>query len=87
MRCESCNTQLLTIFPGNDFVFTNAKRHESEDILDKVGQPWQLNTYSHVEHGFSVRCNLEDPRQKFAKESAFFQAVAWFDEYIKASKK
>lgn len=65
-----------------DFVFTTVKRHESEEILDENDLPWQLNIFSHVEHGFSVRCDLSDPRQKLAKEQAFTQAVAWFNEYV-----
>lgn len=67
----------------NDFVFTNDKRHESEHILDGRDLPWQINVFSDVEHGFSMRCDLSKPRQKYAKEQAFYQAVAWFDEYLK----
>ncbi|KAJ5594994.1 uncharacterized protein N7459_001202 [Penicillium hispanicum] len=66
-----------------DFVFTTAKRHESEEILDKKDVPYQINLYADVEHGFSVRCDMSKPRQRFAKEQAFSQAVAWFDEYLK----
>ncbi|KAJ5525415.1 hypothetical protein N7494_012065 [Penicillium frequentans] len=65
-----------------DFVFVTAKRHESEEILDKLEVPHQINLFSEVEHGFAVRCDLSKPRQKFAKEQAFNQAVAWFDHYF-----
>ena len=43
-----------------------------------------MNLFSDVEHGFAVRCDLSKPRAKFAKEQAFFQAVQWFDQYLKA---
>ncbi|KAJ5612317.1 hypothetical protein N7510_005511 [Penicillium lagena] len=66
-----------------DFVFTTAKRHECEKILDTLEIPYQINMFSDVEHGFAVRCDLSKPRQKYAKEQAFTQAVAWFDEYVK----
>lgn len=66
-----------------DFVFTTAKRHESEEILDGLDVAYQINMFSEVEHGFAVRCDLSNPRQKFAKEQAFNQAVAWFDQYLK----
>ncbi|PYI01414.1 dienelactone hydrolase family protein [Aspergillus sclerotiicarbonarius CBS 121057] len=66
-----------------DPVFTTAKRHESEEILARLDIPFQINLFSDVEHGFAVRCDLSEPRQKFAKEKAFEQAVAWFDEYVK----
>ena len=45
--------------------------------------PFQINLFSDVEHGFAVRCDLSQRRQRFAKENAFGQAVAWFDEYVK----
>ncbi|KAJ5902065.1 hypothetical protein N7495_002593 [Penicillium taxi] len=65
-----------------DFVFTTEKRRLAEDILDKKDIPYQINLFSDVEHGFSVRCDLSQPRQKFAKEQAFVQAVSWFKEYL-----
>lgn len=65
-------------------MFTTAKRHESEEILDSLDDPYQINLFSDVEHGFAVRCDMSKPRQKFAKEQAFRQAVAWFDQYLKA---
>jgi len=81
------------LFDGNandssivrDFVFTTAKRHESEQILDKLDVPYQINLFSDVEHGFSVRCDLSKPRQRFAKEQAFTQAVAWFNGYLRVN--
>lgn len=66
-----------------DFIFTTEKRRESEDILDSMDVPYQINLFADVEHGFSVRCDLSKPRQRFAKEQVFSQAVAWFDEYLK----
>ncbi|KAJ5669761.1 hypothetical protein N7462_010831 [Penicillium macrosclerotiorum] len=67
-----------------DVVFTTEKRYQSEKILDKLNFPYQINLFSDVEHGFTVRCDLSRSRQKFAKEQAFNQAVTWFDEYLKA---
>ncbi|KAI1638941.1 dienelactone hydrolase [Biscogniauxia mediterranea] len=65
-----------------DQVFTTAKRHESEEILGQVDVPYQINIFSDVEHGFAVRCDLSQSRQKFAKEQAFTQAIAWFKQYL-----
>jgi dienelactone hydrolase len=67
-----------------DQIFPAPKRRETEDILEKLKVPYQLNLFSDVEHGFAVRCDISQKRQKFAKEQAFFQAVAWFDEYVKS---
>ncbi len=66
-----------------DFVFTTDKRRESEDILAKLDIPYQINLFSDVDHGFAVRCELSQRRQKIAKEAAFAQAVQWFDAYLK----
>jgi dienelactone hydrolase len=66
-----------------DQIFPAEKRHESEVILKGTGQPYQINLFSGVEHGFAVRADLSKKHTKFAKEAAFMQAIAWFDEYLK----
>lgn len=62
-----------------DNIFTRELRHKSEDILIKTGQHYQLNLFSGVEHGFAIRADLSKPQNKYAKEQAFVQALAWFD--------
>ncbi|KAF2730875.1 esterase/lipase [Polyplosphaeria fusca] len=69
-----------------DEIFPASKRHESEAILEKKDVPWQINLFSDVFHGFAVRSDLSKPREKFAKEQAFMQAVHWFDEHVKSSR-
>ncbi|PWY71673.1 alpha/beta-hydrolase [Aspergillus heteromorphus CBS 117.55] len=65
-----------------DAIFPTEKRHESEVILKDLGFPYQINLYSGVEHGFSVRGNPEKRTVQYAKESAFLQAVQWFKEHL-----
>jgi dienelactone hydrolase len=65
-----------------DGIFTIELRHKSEEILKETKQPWQINLFSGVEHGFAVRCDTSVKLQKFAKEQAFLQGVAWFDEFL-----
>ncbi|KGQ12464.1 Protein AIM2 [Beauveria bassiana D1-5] len=65
-----------------DSIFPADKRHKSEEILAKTGQPYQINLFSATEHGFAVRGDLSKKQQKFAKEQAFLQAVTWFDTYL-----
>ncbi|KAK3381151.1 dienelactone hydrolase [Podospora didyma] len=65
-----------------DAIFPAEKRHKSEEILKTVGQPYQINLYSGVVHGFAVRCDVSKKHEKFAKEQAFLQAVTWFDEHL-----
>eukprot|EP01099_Mayorella_cantabrigiensis_P005619 TRINITY_DN4564_c0_g1_i1.p1 TRINITY_DN4564_c0_g1~~TRINITY_DN4564_c0_g1_i1.p1 ORF type:complete len:255 (-),score=42.58 TRINITY_DN4564_c0_g1_i1:204-968(-) len=66
-----------------DHIFPTEKRHESEAILKDTGLPYQINLYSGVEHGFAVRADLSNPVTKYAKESAFIQALQWFEEHLK----
>ena len=39
--------------------------------------------YAGNQHGFAVRCDLSDPKQKAAKEGAFNETVAWIKKYLK----
>lgn len=72
-----------TVHAETDTIFPDEKRHETEVILKEIGRPYQINLYSHVEHGFAVRCDLSKRENKYAKEQAFYQAVQWFDEHLK----
>jgi len=65
-----------------DTMFTAELRHRSEDILRAAGHPYQINLFSGVVHGFAVRSDLSKNVERFAKEQAFYQAVAWFDEHL-----
>ncbi|KAF2270496.1 alpha/beta-hydrolase [Lojkania enalia] len=73
----------ITIAAGElDGAFNATGRHTAESILQTKNATYQLNLYSGAPHGFAVRPNLNVPRQKYAKESAFFQAVQWFDAWL-----
>ncbi|PHH93318.1 hypothetical protein CDD83_7103 [Cordyceps sp. RAO-2017] len=65
-----------------DAIFPNDKRHRSEEILVKTKQPYQINLYCGVEHGFAVRGEVNVKVQKFAREQALKQALTWFDEFL-----
>ncbi|KAJ6104832.1 hypothetical protein N7523_011152 [Penicillium sp. IBT 18751x] len=65
-----------------DEIFPAPLRHESEEILIATKQPFQINLFSNVTHGFAVRSNLSKPENRFAQAAAFQQAVAWFDYYL-----
>lgn len=69
-------------FLETDSIFPAPKRHESEAILSKTGQPYQISLFSGVEHGFAVRADISKPDLRFAKEGAFYQAVSWFNQYL-----
>lgn len=65
-----------------DEIFPAEKRHKSEEILAKTGQPWQINLFSGVSHGFAVRGDQNVKAEKYAKEQAFAQAVSWMNEHL-----
>lgn len=58
------------------------RRGEIQALLLEAKVPYQFALYSGTQHGFGVRANMTDPQQKFGKESAFLQAVRWFDTWL-----
>ncbi|SPO02104.1 related to dienelactone hydrolase family protein [Cephalotrichum gorgonifer] len=65
-----------------DSLLSPERRAEIETLLRNSGSAYQLSLYSGTSHGFAVRANVSDPQQKFGKESAFLQAVRWFDTLL-----
>lgn len=57
------------------------RRAQIEGMLANMTMPFQLSLYGGVSHGFGVRANVSDPQGKFAKESAFLQAVRFFESF------
>lgn len=65
-----------------DDIFPANLRHDSEETIKKLGIPYQINLYSGVTHGFGVRCDPKVRAERYAKESAFLQALQWFEEHL-----
>lgn len=63
-------------------LLTTERRLEIENLLTQVGQPFSVSMFGGTEHGFAVRANLSDPQQKYGKESAFVQAIRFFDLWL-----
>ncbi|KAI0517796.1 dienelactone hydrolase [Xylaria bambusicola] len=67
----------------NDSANPAARQAEINALLLKnTTQPYTVSLYGGNSHGFGVRANVSDPRQKFGKEQAFFQAVRFFDTWV-----
>ncbi|KAI2470169.1 dienelactone hydrolase [Annulohypoxylon bovei var. microspora] len=79
---ESFKAPLSIAAAETDAIFPAEKRHKSEEILAKNGHPYQINLYSQVVHGFSVRCDTSKKIERFAQEQAFEQAITWFDNWL-----
>ena len=65
-----------------DEIFPVDNRYKTESLLRETKQDYQINLFSGTSHGFSVRGDLKIKQQKFAKEQAFYQAVAWIDHHL-----
>ena len=76
--------ELLGVSADGKRVYTAGKDAavESEEILDRLGLLHQINTFSHVEHGFAVLCEMSQRRQKYNKEQVLGQALSWLNEYL-----
>ncbi|KAF2734351.1 alpha/beta-hydrolase [Polyplosphaeria fusca] len=73
----------ITMAAGElDDTFNATARHAAEAILQSKNATYQLNLYSGAPHGFAVRPNLSVPRQKYAKDASYFQAVRWFEAWL-----
>ncbi|CAG9987728.1 unnamed protein product [Clonostachys byssicola] len=79
---ESFEGPLSVAAAEKDDIFSAEKRHLSEQILAKKGLPYQMSLYSQVEHGFGLRADHTKKISRFAKEQAFYQAIAWFDAWL-----
>ena len=66
-----------------DELFPPPKRHETEKLLKNMGIPYSITLYSGVEHGFALKADLSKPQVKFHTDTAFLQAVNWFDHFLK----
>ncbi|KAF7198620.1 Hydrolase tropI [Pseudocercospora fuligena] len=62
---------------------TAENRTNIESIFQSGNKTYQTSLYADAEHGFAVRTNLTDKKKAFAQESAYFQAVRWFDAWVK----
>lgn len=61
---------------------TPDNRTNIESIFFEGNKTYQTSLYANAEHGFAVRTNLTDKKKAFAQESAYFQAVRWFDAWL-----
>ncbi|RYP19067.1 hypothetical protein DL765_003563 [Monosporascus sp. GIB2] len=66
---------------ATDELLPPERRFEMEAVLFTTGVGYSVTLYGGTGHGFAVRANISDPKQKFGKEQAFFQAVTWFDNW------
>ncbi len=68
---------------ATDRAFDAAKAKETERILKEKGlKDIEVVVYEGVSHGWAVRANLADEKQKQARDNAVKQVVGWFEKYL-----
>lgn len=72
---------LLISAAQTDKAFPSDLRHATEDILIKNNVAFELNLFSHVQHGFAIKGDTSLEPVRFAKERSFEAAVSWFDRF------
>ncbi|EGO58356.1 hypothetical protein NEUTE1DRAFT_110473 [Neurospora tetrasperma FGSC 2508] len=69
-------------FADNDALVSADRRAEIEALLLETEQEYMVSLYSGTVHGFASSADVSDRELRFAKESAFLQAVRWFEEFL-----
>lgn len=75
---------LLLSCAENDHAFPPEKRTKAREIMQEKGTlKWQFQLFQGVNHGFAVRCNLDDEYERFVKEQSYRGIVEWFHFWLK----
>ena len=73
---------LLLSCAENDHAFPTEKRQVAQKILEEGKKRYQFQLFQVVSHGFAVRCNLDDPYERFVKEQSYRGIVEWFNFWL-----
>lgn len=73
---------LLLSCAEDDHAFPAEKRQRAEKLLQEGGKKYQIQLFQGVSHGFAVRCNVDDPYERFVKEQSYRGIVDWFTFWL-----
>ncbi|KAF2670612.1 alpha/beta-hydrolase [Microthyrium microscopicum] len=76
---------LLLSCAEDDWTFGDDQRHQAEAIMKKDKKRYMVQLFSGVKHGFALRCNLDDPYEKFVKEQSLSGMLQYFDFWLSGS--
>lgn len=79
---QNLGKPLLLSCAEDDHAFPPKKRENAQHILQEKGKKYQFQLFQGVSHGFAVRCNLEDPYERYAKEQSYRGIVEWFNFWL-----
>lgn len=75
---EAIKKPIIISAATNDVVFPAELRHLTEAKLIETGARFQINLFSGVEHGYSVRGDIMVPEIKYAKEKTLADQLSFF---------
>jgi dienelactone hydrolase len=75
---EKITRPLLLSCSEVDFSFPPEARRRAEDILVRNKSSYFFQVFSGVAHGFAVRCDLNVPHERWAKEESARGIKEWF---------
>jgi dienelactone hydrolase len=79
---QNLSKPLLLSCAENDHAFPPEKRQRAQKILQEGGKKYQFQLFQGVNHGFAVRCNLDDPYERYVKEQSYRGIVEWFNFWL-----
>lgn len=72
---------LLISAAETDSVFPAELRNLTAEKLAQIGARYQIDLFSGVSHGYSVRGDLTNPAVKYAKEKTLLDQIYWFNTF------
>ena len=76
---ENIGKPLFLSCAETDFTFETDARNKALAILREAKKPYSLQLFSGVEHGFALRCDLNDAYARWCKEESANGIARYFD--------
>lgn len=70
------------IAPEHDPALTSELKAHANSVIPTLGLEYDYQYFPGLSHGFSVRCDRSDVKQKDGQERAKNVAVAWFAQFL-----
>jgi len=65
-----------------DQTFGVESRNRAVEIMQTQKKAYQVQLFSGVQHGFALRCNLDDAYERYVKEQSLKNIAEWFDFWL-----
>lgn len=75
---DAIKKPLLISAAETDAIFPNELRHQSEDVLAKNKSRYQIDLFSGVVHGYTIKGDSKDPVTLYAQRKTLDDQIRWF---------